>query len=432
MERHGPQQPQATPAARSVVQLEVRWFGRIVEHLTLGDRARLTRTLVSGHRLTLEHTPSGYTLRCDGAQASLQLGQPHAFDNGLVAKLVEMERAAATTPFTRIDFGWVHAVMLAAALQVGGVAALLLSPPSGAEAGAGYRIEELRRYLRAPAGAAPTRGPGVVIRTGRPAEEAERPVPTPPTRGVSRPVPTIRRAPVEQSLLDAIGALDSVVQGSTPFGADLRETIGDLARSTANAPTQGAGLGGLLQPRELIDTGAGTGVIGVGSDRIQELTKEKRRLDDKRAPPHKSKLKRARLSKAPGTGDGAGAGDDTLDGWGLDPVVRDQLAKAVRRRQSNVRYCYVTWALQADPSRTGRVVLELTLRPDGYVEAPKVKHEDPALGLVAECVERMAGEWYLGHGLVEESTRLAFPFILQPRVQSIQADPHTIHALPPG
>ena len=34
--------------------------------------------------------------------------------------------------------------------------------------------------------------------------------------------------------------------------------------------------------------------------------------------------------------------------------------------------------------------------------------------MVADCVVRAAGEWYLGDGLVDAPTRLSFPFLLQP------------------
>ena len=44
----------------------------------------------------------------------------------------------------------------------------------------------------------------------------------------------------------------------------------------------------------------------------------------------------------------------------------------------------------------------------------KVTVDSPGLTMVGECVEKMAAEWYLGDGLVEEEKRLSFPFVLQP------------------
>ena len=44
------------------------------------------------------------------------------------------------------------AVMFAAAVQICGISALLLAPPPTDDPGGGFRIEEIKRYLRAPAG----------------------------------------------------------------------------------------------------------------------------------------------------------------------------------------------------------------------------------------------------------------------------------------
>ncbi len=433
MHEDGRSRTASPPAPPVVRQLEIRWQGQILEHLTVASTGRryrrLSHKLTSGHRLRAQPSAdNGWRVSLDGVSHHIEVGAPQQrFPCGLSVRLLEVQRSAPPRRFSSLDLGWVHALMLAAAVQIGGVSALMLSPEPSSDPGAGYRIEHLRRILRAPAGAAPTKGPGAVVRIGRQAEEAERPLAIPPARGVARPRREPKPIDTQRSLIEAIGSLEAVVQRGTPLGAELRQTIGDLARSTADAPTQGAGLGGLLRPREIVDRGAGSGIIGIGSDRIRRHTRRKKLFDDEKKIKLRPKVSRAFKTKMGPDG----TGEDARDGWDLDPIVRDQLAKAVRRRQSSVRYCYVTWALQSDPTRTGRVVLELTLRPDGYVEDPSVTHDDPALGLVAECVERMAGDWYLGHGLVEENKRLAFPFILQPRVQTINAEPHTIEAIRP-
>jgi hypothetical protein len=86
----------------------------------------------------------------------------------------------------------------------------------------------------------------------------------------------------------------------------------------------------------------------------------------------------------------------------------------VRQRHNAIRYCYESWGLTADAGRTGRVILEMTLLPNGRVQDAKASVDDNGLKLVGQCVERMASEWYLGDGLVSEPTRLAFPFVLKP------------------
>ena len=99
----------------------------------------------------------------------------------------------------------------------------------------------------------------------------------------------------------------------------------------------------------------------------------------------------------------------------LDPVVREHLTRMIRTRHNVVRACYEAWGLAADAHRAGRLVLELTLRPDGRVEALSTITSTPSLDRVGSCIERAAAEWYLGDGLVDAPTRLAFPFNLQPR-----------------
>jgi len=97
----------------------------------------------------------------------------------------------------------------------------------------------------------------------------------------------------------------------------------------------------------------------------------------------------------------------------LDPIVREHLTRTVRARHNVIRACYEAWGLAADARRSGRLVLELTLQPDGHVTDVTTQTNDE-LRRVGDCVVRAAADWYLGD-VVEQPTRLAFPFVLQPR-----------------
>ena len=107
--------------------------------------------------------------------------------------------------------------------------------------------------------------------------------------------------------------------------------------------------------------------------------------------------------------------DRLSDEAALDPVVRDALAQAVRRRDNAVRSCYESRGLASDHGGSGKLRLELTLLPSGRVTETKVTVDNPRLRMVADCVEKAAAEWYLGDGLVDEPKRLSFPFVLTPR-----------------
>jgi hypothetical protein len=86
----------------------------------------------------------------------------------------------------------------------------------------------------------------------------------------------------------------------------------------------------------------------------------------------------------------------------------------VHQRTNVVRSCYESWGIAENALRRGRLVIEFTLRPDGHLDDVTTT-DSGGLQRVGDCVRRAAVEWYLGDGLVEQPTRLSFPFWLRPR-----------------
>jgi hypothetical protein len=166
--------------------------------------------------------------------------------------------------------------------------------------------------------------------------------------------------------------------------------------------------------RDPVRAGNGNGAIGAGESRIAEELRKRIAETEKKA--RLMAPRRAMQTPVPvRLVDVPDAHVTLVETEGIDPVVRDHLALQVRERHNSVRYCYESWGLAADATRAGRLVLEMTLNPDGHISDVRASVSNPALALVAECVEKMASQWYLGDQLVEEPRRLSFPFILQPR-----------------
>lgn len=323
-----------------------------------------------------------------------------------------------------VDSTLFHAAMIGAAVQACVVSALVLAPAPAPdlEAGGGMQTE-WRRLLVSPGGTAPSVGQASVQALGRKPEEAEVPD-AQRARGQRPRIPAGKGVPAEQALEEMRRALHLGDEGT------MQEALGELVRAAARAPVLGADVGG-LSPRDLQSPGAGNGLIGAGESRISEMLRRRvEQVEKSTRLPRPQKQERAPIPVSLVDVPSAQvtlAPDETLD-----PAVKDQLSFAVRQRHNAVRYCYESWGLAADATRSGRLVLEITLMPDGRIADPKVTVDGDGLKRVADCVERMAADWYLGDGLVDEPKRLAFPFILQPHkdggvtTQSIQFDDELI------
>jgi len=357
-----------------------------------------------------------------GARDALPLlvDQPIDLVDGLTLIATgEATAQRARTPF-ELDARLFQAGLLAAAFQVCLVSALLLAPRpiDDGDGGGGLPLKTLARLVRVSGGAAPDKGAELQV-NGRPAHEAERPTTPVATRGARS-----RRAPVEptKSLAEAIAALERQVHRGSPVG-ELKETLGDLARSTARAPEKAAGIGGLLRPLILPDRGFGSGELGDGLARLKRiLTSEARSERMARLEPLPPRATPEREVVVEETTDDALPEVALSTEDALDLVVKDHLAEAVRRRQNAVRACYEAFGLAKDAERSGRVVVTFTLNPDGTVADPEVTADDDGFDAVTRCLTERVTEWFLGEGLVDEPVRLAFPFVLTPRITHVVID----------
>ncbi|MCC7073327.1 MAG: hypothetical protein IT383_18590 [Deltaproteobacteria bacterium] len=392
---------------RDVWRLALLWQGTVLDVVTV-KRRRGTLDLRTGERLRaravggqIEITGAGPAPIYADADILVELPAGHA----LIASRAAPEADAGR--LSSFDGTLFHAAMVGAAVQACVVSALVLAPRPqlDPEAGGGVR-GDLRRLL-VTGGTAPHSGPAVVAATGHAPEEAER-IDLVRRKGEeSRPARGSKGGPTVEQLLDEMRRALNI--GSD--GVELKDALGEMAQAMVRAPELGAGLGGLV-PVEPAAVGAGNGAVGVGESRLAEILKErveKAKRDDRLAPRTERAPIPVQLIDVPD----AHVTTVALEGQ-LDPAVRKHLSTEVRERHGSVRYCYESWGLAGNPTRAGRLVLELTLLPNGRVADPKVSAENGGLTMVAECVQRMAADWYLGDGLVDEPKRLSFPFVLQP------------------
>ncbi len=337
----------------------------------------------------------GDAARCEiaGVPVTLAAGEPHPV--GELSLVLDPAPATerAASPLL-VDANLLHTSMVVAAAQLCAVSALLFAPPSVEDMGGGITSHDLRRLMRHPADRAEHHGAPVMVAVGPRRAEAER-IDRPRKR---RGVLARKQTAPAPSVSEVLAELERVVnQGAA--GYDLEASLGDISSLTPSSAELGEGAGGLLAPRPMLDDGVQSGLVGTGLDiHIQRPPKPVS------LPPKPRRLALPALETP--------APDDEAS---LLTQNRSEIALKVRERSAAVRYCYETRALQRDPEKTGRIVLQFSLRPDGYVDDVEVHATDTTLHAVAECVTRSASEWFLGAGLVSEPRRLAFPFVLQPR-----------------
>lgn len=314
-----------------------------------------------------------------------------------------------------LDGRWLHALMIAAALQVCAVSALLLTPSRviDPEAGGGLQLDGAERFLAVPAGGATTLSTSPVFAVhGDVPREAERldpalvkaraPDPLRPRISFALPpAPTVEEA------------LEELTGNTNHNNVDrLRRAVGADARWTAESEAKAAALGGLLSPRELVEPGESSGEVGLGkSDMADRLRQQDEQLENTIA-------RRARsLRDIPPAQRLFPASPMTVPSGEvrMDPLVREFIAARVKENANTIRYCYETFGLAAQPKASGTLTLEMTLLSSGYVADLSATADANVLEPVARCVEREAASWYLGDVLPAKPQRVSFPFHLVPK-----------------
>ncbi len=401
----------ARSTPRPVWRIALLWKGTVLDVVTL-ERARGSLRLRTGEVLRVRALGAGLEVTVPGEPPfvvdAAQIGEGAHADlpagHALVASREIPE--ARVGGLSAVDSTLFHATMIGVAVQACVVSALVLAPAPAFDSEAGAGVPgPWRRYLVSPGGTAPHTGPASLSMVGRPPDEVERPAPE-RRRGRRPDSRTGQGMTLEQALDEMNRALHLGDDGT-----ELKEAIGDWAQAVARAPVSGADFGGLA-PKDPATAGPGNGLVGAGESHVMQALK--RRIQDNLKQANAMPVQAPRpaipvkLMEVPAT-DIKLAPDE-----GFDPVVKDTLFDAVKRRDNAVRACYEDRGLRMDKSRAGRLTLELTLLPDGHVERPTVEVSSPELAAVGDCVRERAGEWFLGGGLVDAPTRMKFPFILTP------------------
>jgi hypothetical protein len=386
-------------------RLSLLWHDAVLDTVTVTGQRAQAFTLRTGEVFHVHVVDNALHIKGDHVHAVVSAGQRLALPAGHeFVVMPEPRPAPAHRSPLAVDSTLLHSAMIAFATTICVVSALWLHPVglSGAP-GAGVP-GEARRWLALPGGRAPVVGRATFSMSGRQVDLGERFTLAARTAGTPA-----RANGVRTSLETTLAAMQDALHGGR--AAERGEAVGELSRQVASAPVLGAGVGG-LSPRDPLETGAGSGVIGPGESLKKNLLVVRAAAD--REPPQPARttypVTLVDVPSAAVSDDGGLAAAPELD-----PVVREHLTRMIRTRHNVVRACYEAWGLAADAHRAGRLVLELTLRPDGRVEALSTITSTPALDRVGSCIERAAAEWYLGDGLVDAPTRLAFPFNLQPR-----------------
>jgi hypothetical protein len=384
-------------------RLGVFWQDTLLDTATVAGRGRVA--LRTGAVFDVDVDRGCVILRGEGVEARLAPGGATALASGHIV-VVGLDHACARAPRSfDVDTTFLHATMIGLATTICLFSALWFAPVTRFDEGGAGVPAEARRWLTLPGGAARTTGPAVFRASGRRPHEAERLLveqrrgrPLPPRPG---PGPSLQRT---------IELMKQALHGAD--GHSVRDPVGELSRAIAAAPVLGAGVGG-LSPRDPVVAGPGAGVIAAGSTAqlSSVLRGRTEALEAAQPAAPRRPTYPVQLIDVPDAAVDAQRIDAAA---ALDPFVREQLVRAVRLRSNVLRGCYESWGLVADHLRSGRLVVELTLLPDGHV-ASVTTTTTTGLQAVGDCVARAAGEWYLGDGLVDEPLRLSFPFLLRPR-----------------
>lgn len=402
-----PQKPRPAP---HVWRLALLWQGTVLDVVSVKKRATLT--LRTGEKLRAKTVNGELFVDIGGEVIPVIPGTMVELIAGHALVATEDIPEATAGRLSGLDSTLFHATMIGAAVQACVVSALVLAPSPNFDSEAGAGVPgEYRHLLVAPGGMAPNKGPASLNALGRQPEEGEKRELI-ASKG-QRP-PRTSASGRQMTLEEALDEMRRVLRLGND-GVELRQAVGEMAMSTAAAPELGAGVGG-LSPKDPVADGAGNGLVGPGESQLSEILR--RRIRENERLPEKAKLAK-NVERGPTIPvemvDIPEAHVTLAANNTLDPEVKEQLMMLVRERHNAIKHCYESNALVQDKTRAGRLTLELTLDPSGRVRDPIVNVDSPALRMVGECVQKMAGEWYLSDRLVDEPTRLSFPFILQPR-----------------
>lgn len=405
--------PSALAAELPVLRLTVLWAGAVVDSFAVGDERSL-HELRGGARLesVWDADRGALLLLLDGVEAA-EVGPGGAVRLGgfVIQCHLGVRHPRAVRPLL-FDSRWLQALVIAAAVQVCVVSALVLAPAPvpDPEPGAGLTMADIERFLAVSAGGARQEGKATFAPAGERPDEAERIEHERPRLVVAQrdlPIVTWRSTPMP--LGDALEGLVGEASGTN----ELARTLGEEALATARSEQATAGIGGLLSPRPLVEPGAGSGTVGIGTSRSGALLEENERRLERRPDLALERERPAPSAVFPVTTMEVPVGEVREED--IDPVVKDFLAQRVRRHKNSIRYCYETFGLAGDPRRSGRLVLELTLLPDGHVTDVDATVDGKGLEAVARCVEEQASQWFLGGALTDGPRRLRFPFRLCPK-----------------
>ncbi len=391
-------------------RLSLLWGETVLDQVTVEPGTReQTVTLRTGDVVRVNVEDDLLAVRGDKLEARLHDGQRVLLPAGhvLLAE-IPIARAKAVATDLTVDTTFLHSGMIAIAMTVCAVSALWLHPSTITSDGGGGIPKDAHRFLSVSGGVAPTVGKPTVALTGRPIELGERFELRQEQGAQQRPKsPSTAR----NSLEAALTAVSMALRKGNDAPVSQRDALGEAVRRVAQAPVLGAGVGG-LSPRDRTDDGKSTGTIDIGELSREQAIRRQQAREQRDALSSLPPKQNHQLSADDGDVDNAGRIDAKPE---LDPMVREHLTRMIRTRHNLVRGCYEAWGLAGNSHAQGRLILELTLRPDGRIERPTTSVSHDGLKKVGACIERTASEWYLGDGLVDEPTRLAFPFNLQPR-----------------
>lgn len=389
------------------------WRLSLVWHETVLDTVALTSSrqavvFSTGDRVevSVDNDDGVLCVVGDRLDARLRPGQRVLLPAGHVLAVDVDARAPVVSTPIAVDSTLLHSGMIAVAMTICAVSALWLHPTAGADDPGGGLSSSARRWLAFSGGSAPVVARPTWAASGRQLDLSERFIlkKKEGTAAAAKP----KRSPVGVNVaLDA--ARDALGENGDNENADH---IGEAVRQVAAAPVLAAGVGG-LSPKDPVDGGVGNGVIGAGDASRAAALRRQTERDEARALPQRTLYPVSVVNVPDAQVNDGGRLNATPE---LDPMVREHLTRMIRTRHNVVRGCYEAWGLAADAKQRGRLILELTLRPDGRVQDVGAVTDNERLARVGRCIERAASEWYLGDGLVDEPTRLAFPFNLQPRL----------------
>jgi|GEM_PF-1182543 len=411
--------------ATPLVHLECRWQGTLLDVVTLLPGRRQQVELPDGSQLRVTVPPADMLADAalfveeNGDGWALPVGEQQQRDSGHELFVTCAVPHEAPKPVAPVQGHFLHILMTVCAAQVCLVSSFALAPKPAPDphSGGGQPTDQLRRYIQVFASSAPSDdAPAAVALRGHKPLPAQRVLP-PKRQAPTRVAPTpASRTPARLSA--QLAAIERALHDGLNDGVTT-DNLGELIQASAASPQLGAEVGG-LSPRTTFAAGAGNGEVGVGTNHTQhdlkkvlrKHRKEARRRRTPRKPPIAvSTVEVPEADVKPGPA-AAAAGASLAP---LDPLIRDHIARQVRRHRNAVRYCYETWGLTVNPHKSGRLTVDLTLHPNGVLTDIVVDVSDDSLDQVQSCVKKMAKDWYLGDALVDVPRRLSFPFILQPR-----------------